>query len=290
VQRDNFHQGGAAAQVNPFKILSYCDLSAVLRILGWREAVKLFKFGAPGPDEYSLKPFVRTDSIFVHIPKTGGVSINRALYGSLGMGHMSLGEYRKLFRSRAFRRMFKFTFVRNPFDRIHSAYHFLRAGGMGEIDADFDRRVLKNFPSFEHFVLEGFENAEVSSFWHFLPQTDLLACEDHGLHDLDFVGRYETLAEDFEVVRSRVNPAAQLPHLNRTPSKDDDYRRVYTPEMIDCVARRYAAALDLFGYEFDGVERPTKLTEAHSSRADRTGRLFADAFQLRKSPLSGDHD
>ncbi len=228
--------------------------------------VKLFKPGGEEQDDYSLKPFIRTNSVFVHLPKTAGVSISRALYGSLGMGHLTLGEFGTIFRSYAFGRMFKFTFVRNPFDRIHSAYHFLRSGGMGGLDAEFDRQVLKNFPTFEQFVLQGLEQEKVAGFWHFLPDTHFLSCEAGGPVDLDFIGRYETLEEDFDYVRARVNPPARLGHFNRTPKKED-YRSAYTPEMVDRVAQQYEEDLNLFGYEFDGPARPIRGTSAPGPRS-----------------------
>jgi hypothetical protein len=153
--------------------------------------------------------------------------------------------------------MFKFTFVRNPFDRIHSAYHFLRSGGMGGLDAEFEQRVLKNYPSFELFVLEGLGKEEVATFWHFLPDTHFLSHKVDRPLELDFIGRYENLETDFQYVRSRVNPAASLGHSNRTVGKAD-YRRSYTTEMIDRVARHYKLDLDLFGYDFEGPARPIR--------------------------------
>src|SRR5690348_9215487 len=48
--------------------------------------------------EYSYKPFDDTKSIFVHIPKCGGVAINNAIYGHrLGGGHTTLEEYTNIF-------------------------------------------------------------------------------------------------------------------------------------------------------------------------------------------------
>lgn len=241
-------------------VLKYVRLGEFRRVRGQDEMLQLFQSGGEGEDAYSLKPFIRTNSLFLHLPKTGGVSISRALYGCLGMGHTTLGEYRALFRPRALERMFKFSFVRNPFDRIHSAYHFLRSGGMGGLDAEFDQQVLQKYPSFEKFVLEGLNDSEVASFWHFLPDTHFLSYRRGRAIGLDFVGRFESLERDFEFVRSRVNPAAILGHFNRTSA--GDYRIAYTPEMIDRAALQYADDLELFGYEFEGPARPIRLTAA----------------------------
>lgn len=248
------------AGVSPFAVLKYVRLGEFRRARGHEEMRQLFKPGGEGEDDYSLKPFIRTNSLFLHLPKTAGVSISRALYGCLAMGHSTLGEYRAIFRRQAFARMFKFTFVRNPFDRIHSAYHFLRSGGMGGLDAEFDEQVLRNYPSFEQFVLEGLNDRNVASFWHFLPDTHFLSYHSGRPLELDFVGRFESLERDFDVVRSRVNPAAVLGHFNRTAA--EDYRGAYTLEMIERTALQYADDLHLFGYEFDGPARPIRLTPA----------------------------
>jgi hypothetical protein len=234
--------------MNPLTIARFCNLNEVRRRRGRPELLSLFM---PGTDpERSLRPFIRTNSLFIHVPKAAGVSIARALYGNLGMGHLTMEEYRSLFRPSALARMFKFAFVRNPFDRLHSAYHFLRGGGLSDEDANFCWERLSVFPSFEHFVLEGLQKPEIATYWHFLPQCHFL---DSGADTLDFIGRFESLEQDFEIVRIRVNPSARLEHINRAPRENQDYRQAYTAEMAKSVAAQYARDLDELGYEFDGV-------------------------------------
>ena len=62
-------------------------------------------------DGYSYIPFDRHMCIFVHIPKTAGVSICRALFGNLAGGHASVSMYQIVFSKEEFDRYFKFTFV-----------------------------------------------------------------------------------------------------------------------------------------------------------------------------------
>ncbi len=250
--------------MTPLALIRQVRLGSVRRSLGQDELLKLFRPGSRGQCDYSLKPFLTTNSLFVHVPRTGGVSISRALYGCLGLGHLTLAEHRELFRARTFANMFKFTFVRNPFDRIHSAYCFLRANGMGGLDAEFNQRVLEPFHSFERFVLEGLDRNEVRSFWHFLPDTHFLSLKPGDALGLDFVGRYERLDRDFDFVRRRVNPAARLGYSNHTPAKEP-YRRAYTAEMIDRVAKQYAVDLELFGYSFDGPSDGSEVNTPHST-------------------------
>ncbi len=83
---------------------------------------------------YSLQPFDRLRCIFVHIPKAASVSVCRGLFGELAGGHAHIGVYQLAFSHLEFSSYFKFAFVRNPWDRLFSAYAFLRDGGMDESD------------------------------------------------------------------------------------------------------------------------------------------------------------
>jgi hypothetical protein len=63
--------------------------------------------------------------LFVHIPRTGGTSVSKALYGGT-IGHLHLSEWENLLRAEQFEQYTSFSIIRNPFDRLLSAYHFLR--------------------------------------------------------------------------------------------------------------------------------------------------------------------
>lgn len=221
------------------KALAYCRIDAIRREWGGDLLRQLVwpPERSRGPTTPSIRGFVETESLFVHVPKAAGISLLQALYGNIGLAHTSIAEYRRLFRPRFFRRAFVFTFVRNPWDRIYSAYNFLAAGGWSGGDAALRDHWLVHCRDFEQFVLEVLPLAEARSIPHFWPQVDLLRDADGTLFGFDFVGRYETLADDFETVRRRVNPAARLAHLNRTPgSGSPDYRAVYAPEMRQRIA------------------------------------------------------
>lgn len=101
---------------------------------------------------YGMLGFDELKTIFVHVPKCGGVSINRALFGNLGGGHTSLEEYLTVFSPSEFLSFFKFAFVRNPWDRVVSAYFFLKNGGLNQWDKDWFARELSEYETFESFV------------------------------------------------------------------------------------------------------------------------------------------
>jgi hypothetical protein len=92
--------------------------------------------------------------IFIHIPKTAGVSVNKAIYGR-PLGHFYAKDIKK-YCPKIFNNMFTFAVVRHPLERLYSAYNFSKKGGtnvMGMYQKDY----YVNHPSFitfEKFINE----------------------------------------------------------------------------------------------------------------------------------------
>ncbi len=202
---------------------------------------------------YSLQQFERTRSIFIHIPKASGVSITRSLYGNLGCGHLPMREYELAFSPRFVRESFIFTFVRNPWDRLHSAYRFLVKGGMNRADAQWRDAHRDCLASFEQFVEAGLRVPEIAGSLHIIPQSRFLHSPVYGYQCVDFVGFFENLDDDFGAVcRAMSVQDTALPHQNRTAGDAVDYKTVYTNRMRDIVAEFYREDIDLLGYDFGG--------------------------------------
>jgi len=63
------------------------------------------------------------DYIFIHIPRTGGRSIELKLHGSLNMvNHYTIQDHITEFTESEVENKFKFTTIRNPFDRVVSLW------------------------------------------------------------------------------------------------------------------------------------------------------------------------
>ena len=220
----------------------------------------LARIVAPGlisspPSDYTVEGFLRTGSLFVHIPKAAGNSVAYALYGPQGAGHETIGYFQDVFRSPAIERFYTFTFVRNPWDRVFSAYSFLKRGGWQKGDQEFVAAFLSDCDSVEKFVLERLTREDVREKIHFKPLGHFLKTSAGEWFPFDFVGRFERFADDFETVKRRVNPQAVLKHRNRTNGvAPGSYLDGYTSEMIDAVARIYAEDIEAFGYTFDGYQ------------------------------------
>ncbi|SDX92673.1 Sulfotransferase family protein [Albimonas donghaensis] len=213
---------------------------------------------------YSATGFDATRSIFVHLPKAAGVSVCRSLYGDLAGGHRTIADYQLIFSAREFRDYFKFTVVRNPWDRLYSAYRFLKSGGMSPRNRAWAEANLKDVHSFRGFVMDWLDELRLRSYVHFIPQEALLRGRD-GDHPIDFVGFYETLDADFDTLRRRVNPQARLNHDNATPAAAPrGYAEAYDAEMIARVGALYARDVALFGYVFDNAALPTQIARRNA--------------------------
>jgi len=202
---------------------------------------------------YCLRPFDEHEVIFVHVPKAAGTSVCRSLFGSLAGGHTKISEYQVVFTPAELRRYYKFTFVRNPWDRLHSAYHFLRKEGSSPQDREF-AATLADFGSFDEFVRLWVNEENIERFVHFKPQYRFLCLAGRRKPAVDFVGRFENLAQDYETVRARIPGAKPLVHVNRTEDRPD-YRAEYSDEARDIVARVYRRDIAMLGYAFENSAR-----------------------------------
>ncbi len=216
----------------------------------WRHWYAHRRGPRPGENEYTLADFYAMRCLFVHVPKTGGVSVSRALFGHLAGGHRSVEEYLELFGRRRFARYFKFTFVRDPFTRLDSAFRFLKAGGFSEDDRRWAERHLADCGDLEAFCRSWLGPETAMSWVHFKPQA-WFVCDVTGRLRVDFVGRFERLERDFEVVCRRLGRHASLPHLNRSPSPSVDPRERLSRRAREIVREVYRRDFELFGYDPD---------------------------------------
>jgi Sulfotransferase family len=203
-------------------------------------------------------------TIFVHIPKTGGQSIESVflrLHGltwktreplllrpnkdrSLGpaqLAHLRAREYVACghIDQNTFDSYFKFSFVRNPWDRIVSGYHYYRRGAKAGV----------SFPQYVQWVCARSDKG----YPHDRPQVDfLLADDDRGPMLIDFVGRFENFAADFAKVCKRLDLGdRQLPHVNKGGGSRKPYQEYYDDRLRKLVAQTFAADIERFGYTFE---------------------------------------
>jgi len=140
---------------------------------------------------------------------------------------------------------FKFTFVRNPFDRLVSCW--FDKSQREKMFNPFTRYGLYHKMPFGEFVKIVCNMPDNRANQHWRRQTYDLMIDDKILVP-EFVGRYERLHEDWKVIQERVSGLPDLPHANKADHKP--YQEYYTPEIQDIVSHRYAQDLKVLNYTF----------------------------------------
>ena len=198
-----------------------------------------------GRGVYSGYPDVHR-CVFIHIPKAAGTSLTRTLFDSPSR-HLHYTEYQRT-NPRKFQQYFKFTFVRNPYDRLFSAYTFLKKGGLNELDRTWAQQHLSAYSDFDSFVHGWVSPENIQTWTHFKPQ-HFWICDASLNLKVDFVGRFEQMDADVAVVQARLGmPVARLPKINVT-NRPRSAEEAYTAEMRAIVAQVYQTDFKLFAYD-----------------------------------------
>jgi len=187
--------------------------------------------------------------LFIHVPKTGGKSIEQSL-SLAARGHVPIA-YFLLRHPRVAQKAYSFAFVRNPYDRLVSAFFYLKRGGGNHADKRWADRMLSGILTLEDFVAalqcRRFREGVLSGV-HFRPQIDFVCALDGRLF-VTFIGRFERLAADYQLVTQRLGLQAVLPHVNRS-NRERSWSNVFKkPAFRDVIIAMYRADFLTFGYD-----------------------------------------
>lgn len=194
-------------------------------------------------------------AIFVHIPKTAGISIKSIMDIKHNSGHHRLTEGLIKSYPKAWKEYFKFTFVRNPWDRIVSGFFFmfLRIRNRLKLDKPLNSR-MKTFDycgDFKAFIRDlPHKIDDVFLVNYFTPQTAWLFDRNDKPYPFDLVGKVETINEDFEALKTALNLSKDivLPHHNKSTHKP--YYRYYDDNMVEIVYNIYKKEIEYLEYKF----------------------------------------
>ena len=193
--------------------------------------------------------------LFVHIPKTAGNSIQSVLRdysedqlialrkeqdGIERFGlrstkykikkHSTLNEYHRALGEEQFRDLYKFTCVRNPWDRMVS-YYFTPTQNPETWNKKKFREITSKAVSLADYLR--LDNGEGDPF-----------------ANVDCIIRFENLADEFRAVCDTIGiPPPALPRYNR--SSRDHYSKYYDDELRELVRARFAAEIERFSYRFE---------------------------------------
>lgn len=209
-----------------------------------------------------------TQSIFIRVPKTASTSI---LYSLLDCSEKcSAQEFNKIFDRlkpeflhknfngdphhvsyqtlknhtpekdrQTIDGYFKFSFVRNPFDRAISIYKYVLQQESAKCRENFT--LSKTFKDFVKTNLASNPNNNKEDIWFSDQYTQVQGC--------DFIGRFESLQADFDLICNKLGIKRKpLPQKNTTKHKH--YTEYYDDETLEIVSKKYSADIKRFGYKF----------------------------------------
>jgi hypothetical protein len=185
--------------------------------------------------------------LFIHIPKCGGVSINNGLLKiQPGMGHLNAFDYLMALGKEEYNSLFRFTFVRNPWDRLVSGYFFMKQGGWKGRDQKWFNDKIGYYESFDDFVKNWVTPKNVRRHIIFTPQVEFIKIGNR--IELDFIGRCEEMEKDVKYIADYIGVDAK-------PTKENTsvrpfYQDVYTAGSRDIVAQVYREDIKKLKYEF----------------------------------------
>lgn len=203
---------------------------------------------------------INSSLIYIHIPKTAGRSILSALGEKFHCEHKTIADYCKDIGEEVVRSRFKFTTVRNSWDRAVSWWSFF--GSMGPIKEKFGPWLLK------------VSKRRTGNLNRKFPLDQMSFCRTPGGEVLmDTFIRFEHLDTDWPPVAKRLGVSEKLPTVGKQDRQQriqmreamlrskrpelapmiptENYQDMYTSqELIDIVARLDAETIQRFGYTF----------------------------------------
>lgn len=203
--------------------------------------------------------------LFIPAPKTGGTSMALALEARAMKDDIMLGDTPKALRRRGrlkdaqaagrlwkhstladldgivrAEELFIFTMVRNPWDRMVSYYHWLRAQSFDHSSVGLAKALAFDAFLAEPAIVQSFKSAPAVSY----------VTDAAGVARANLYIRLEHLVQDMAPLEAHLGFALELPHVNRS-AWQADYRDAYSPDSIARVAEMCAADIAQFGYQFE---------------------------------------
>jgi hypothetical protein len=198
--------------------------------------------------------------IFIHIYKTAGSSITKALkpfaqnkwqkkvnpiFKRFGITHFDpkpypthihAAELKSKIGEKAFDSYFKFGIVRNPWDWQVSIYTYVFNKTSHPL-----HKTIRRLSNFDEYLEWRFTKPIIY-------QKNFLFSKQNK-QIVDYIGRFENLKDDFNEICSRLNISATL--RKRNISSTRPYQEYYNKKTIDLVRKKLEPDIRLFKYDFE---------------------------------------
>lgn len=193
--------------------------------------------------------------LFIHYPKTAGNSIQESLlpfsddvitkekphqdgierFGvsneELGtLKHFTYKQYSEIIEPEVFSKIFKFSTIRNPWERLISFFFSPHRGCIVWSKQEFLKFINQVLP-FCHYVSPSCSERELCPA-------------------LDYVIRYENLKEDFQKVTKLIGVCVKSPKI-RNKSIRQHYSRYYDDELIELIRYKFKEEIEFGNYSFE---------------------------------------
>jgi hypothetical protein len=204
------------------------------------------------------------DILYIHIPKTGGVTINNTLIKT-GYKNKFGHQFAKTIKHNnptQFNGCVKFTTVRNPWSRLLSVYTFLTVGSNIHKPPEhifFDKLGIKSFYEFikrlyilnkdnnDNYIYHADKNHIVNLYTR---QQINWVFDNDGNQLVDYICRLDTLSNDINGFNEKYGFNINLiPPQNLTKHKY--YTEMYNNETIDMVEELYIDDINEFGFKYN---------------------------------------
>ena len=169
---------------------------------------------------------------FVHIPRTGGTSIESSLGMKMGDDdkHLTALDIRKRIGEDNWGKSFVFSFVRNPWDRMVSLYY----------QPYFRNETIFADKNLEYFIKNYHPADWEKKFFYEYLNTD----------GIDFIGKYENRLEDLKKITQLTGIMLDPIVHERKTNRHLEYRIYYDDKTAQMVYDMYQQDIDKYGYEF----------------------------------------
>lgn len=214
---------------------------------------------------------IYTDNIlFIHIPKTAGTSVINEIKKSRTVYHVANDRTKNdNYHSTAkdcftsvpqIQKLYKFTIVRNPWDRACSWYFFRKKIVEKEINrlkvGKKSKKLANNLQDLKLemlFLNSGFNDwlsKYIYSTWDFTWFS--LSHDQHTWLDgieLDKIFKFENLYEELKSID--VLNLSNLKHMRKSLNNKNDFRLIYNKDSIDLIEKIYKKDIKKFGFKFE---------------------------------------
>lgn len=164
---------------------------------------------------------------------------------------------------------YKFTIVRNPYDRLTSLWHFCCTAPVRGSDISFEEFVTTVYGKFKKHGLHDIKEYRKSKTIRDIPHANYLPDDEFstvtpminwlkdksGEIHIDFIGRYENLSKDINFVTNKlemgnISLPRLLPSSTHSPIPRRKYTEYYNKETKKMATEMYEEDLDFFKYKF----------------------------------------